>query len=199
MALTDLLSAIESDADDQLRSARESAELEATAILEQARGQADRHAREVRRRSERDAEVAVAQVIADAEAWADQRFRSAREQALDEVRDRAWAALADVRGNQDYPAAFARLLDQALAQTEQPTRVHVDPGDRTLAVGLLPDRGGLELVADLATAGGVVVESPGRRTDNTLEVRFEAAWPQLRSTISRGWDRAGPVSAGGAP
>jgi vacuolar-type H+-ATPase subunit E/Vma4 len=188
MALTELLAAIEDDAALELERARRSAEEQADVVLQEAREQVQRHTRQVRRQAGQQAASEAAQALAQAHAGAAERFRAAREQALDRVLATARDQLADVRGRPDYPGQLAQLLSQAIEAAGSLERVHVDPRDETVARHLLRSRPGLEVVPDLATAGGVVVDGVGRHVDNTLEQRLQAAWPALRSRISRTWE-----------
>lgn len=199
MALTELLAAIEDDAALQLDLARRSAEERADAILQEAREQVQRHARQVRRQVAQQAASEAAQALAQAHTDAARRFRTAREQALDRVLANATDQLADVRRGPDYPGQLAQLLSQAIEAAGSPQRVHVDPRDEAVALRLLQSRSGLKVVPDLATAGGVLVDGIGRRVDNTLEQRLQAAWPALRSRISRAWEHLedGPLDPTG--
>jgi vacuolar-type H+-ATPase subunit E/Vma4 len=135
---------------------------------------------------------------ADARATAAAAVRDAREEALDTVLNAARARLAGGTVRL-LDGALAQLLDEALAVLPAPQRVHVAARDERAAADALRRAGvQAQVVADLPTAGGVVLHGAGRRVDNTFEARLAAAWPRERSRLARSWDAGTTTDAGTA-
>lgn len=206
MALSDLLAAIEADAATEVEQAEDTATRQAEQVIALARGEAEQVIRQARRDAERRAAAHAATALSAERAAAAGRYRAAREAALDDVLSRARADLAGLRGDPRYPAVLAGLLAEALADAGPLVRIRVDRRDATqvrqLLSGCSEGHGSLgdappKVVLDLTTAGGVVVEGVGRRVDNTVEHRLEAAWPALRGRIALRWDRAATATVEG--
>jgi vacuolar-type H+-ATPase subunit E/Vma4 len=193
--LTELLTAIEDDAATEVGRAQRAAAEQAAEIGHRAAEEAQRLRSTLLDETRRRASAQTDLELSRARTGAGQRYRAAREQLLDDLLEEARLDLDRLREADRYVAALARLLTDALAAAGRAVWVRVDPRDEALVRGLLPLGSAAEVVADLKTAGGVVVVGVGRTVDNTVERRLEAAWPALRSVVTSGWEE--PLSTTG--
>ncbi|MGL5809159.1 MAG: V-type ATP synthase subunit E [Nocardioides sp.] len=191
MSLANLLSAIEEDAGHELEHARLAAADRVERIRVEAGERAESLRREVLATADKEAASEGAIVMSRARSAAAARYSEARESALTELRLAAEMELLHYRGIPGYADALAHLLGEALRVVGTARTVQVDPRDEVAIAELLGPDSPAEVVADLTTAGGVVVTGPGRVIDNTLEKRLEAAWPELRGAVCLGWEPAG--------
>jgi V/A-type H+/Na+-transporting ATPase subunit E len=179
MAYEELIQSMEMDAALRIREVQAAAESCVGETLEAARRQAD----EVRAGH-------MAEAASRIEVERHQRLYRAREEAkagLARIREEhlrsavaaAREELACRRGQDGYPDVLEGLLREALDTLgEDGARVHVDPRDEATVRALLEHPpGGLPVLPDLETTGGVVVDSADERirVDNTLESRLARA------------------------
>jgi V/A-type H+/Na+-transporting ATPase subunit E len=183
MALTDLLQAIESEADADRARAADEAAAAAAAVVEDARRDAgaleaeltDAGAAEGRRAAEH--ERALARLDAAA------TIRSAREAAFVSLLSGIRAELAAVRETSAYPKLFHALVAESRAALPDARELHVDPLDADLAGTVAPD---LRIEPTLDTWGGVELASDdGRTIRDTLEERLANAELVLRQRLAQ--------------
>jgi V/A-type H+/Na+-transporting ATPase subunit E len=183
MALTDLLQAIESEADADRARAADEAAAAAAAVVEDARRDAgaleaeltDAGAAECRRAAEH--ERALARLDAAA------TIRSAREAAFVSLLSGIRAELAAVRETSAYPKLFHALVAESRAALPDARELHVDPLDADLAGTVAPD---LRIEPTLDTWGGVELASDdGRTIRDTLEERLANAELVLRQRLAQ--------------
>ncbi|MBP1927521.1 V/A-type H+-transporting ATPase subunit E [Methanolinea mesophila] len=175
---------------DLVRSMEESAEEKISEI----RSETNARVEEITRESSEKADYVHQSLLDEAHSEArDQRNRTLyqirgeenvittteKERLVDEAFRKAGERLARARTDPAYGEQFAQLLTESLAAIEaMEIRVHIDPRDQDLAIGILKGKSvTAELVPDLVTAGGVEVSSAdGRiRVYNTLESRLNKA------------------------
>jgi V/A-type H+/Na+-transporting ATPase subunit E len=185
MALEDLLSAMRSEANEEI------ARLERESRSEEA---------EILRRADEQASALEEELLGQAEAELERELRRRRSRAqLDslaasrEVRERAFAKLveqtqsrlAELREGDRYDAVLTALLRESQAALPAARVLRIDPRDEALARELAGDAG-LEIRAELDTTGGLELETDdGRVLRNTLEARLAAAQPRLRLLYGR--------------
>lgn len=181
MPLADLLSAIESDASEELERLERESRAQAASIVERARVQAAALEAELIATAEPPAQLEAERIRAAARLEAAATLRATREAAfvatLDVIRDR----LASLRESARYPALFGTILDESRAALPTATTLRVDPRDEELA---RPLAGELRIEASLDTWGGVELEAEGRIVRNTLEHRLASAMPSLRQRFA---------------
>jgi len=186
VTLTDLLWALDQEAEDELASAEQSARSEADAIRSAARADADRLVAAAVADADVTARATAARQVAAARSAAAADFRAAREQALLHVHEQVQSALDGLRDRPEHEIVQQECLSRALARVPAAATVHCDPRDAALVgwlVGELP----VAVVPDRPTRGGVVVSGGGRSADSTLETRLAGAWPGLRGRLAAGW------------
>ncbi|HUF39282.1 MAG TPA: V-type ATP synthase subunit E [Anaerolineales bacterium] len=119
---------------------------------------------------------------------------AAQVELLETARVRIREILAETRRAPGYPALFAHLARQALAELAgslEPDEVpflSADPCDRAVLEALRETLDPApETEYDRSGWGGVVARSRDGRVlvDNFLETRFERAWPVLRAELAR--------------
>ena len=182
MALSDLLRAIEADADaDRLLVARQATAM-AAEIVERAGEEAAALEAEMTRAPEAAALVEGKRERALARLQAVDVVRAAREAAFLSLRSGIQAELATLRGSDSYPALFRALLSESRAALPSARELHVDRRDSDLATSLA---GGMRVVVALRSWGGVELASEnGRTIRNTLEERLANADLLLREQFA---------------
>jgi V/A-type H+-transporting ATPase subunit E len=183
MALDDLLRAIEADAAaERARADRETAS-EATAIVQQARRQANELEAELSATPEAEARAEAERARALARLDASGALRSAQEEAFASLLAGIRADLAAVRDTSGYPQLFHSLLAESRAALPAARRLRVDRRDLDLAT---PLAGGLDIDPALDTWGGVELASDdGRIVRNTVEERLANAELLLRRRFAQ--------------
>jgi V/A-type H+/Na+-transporting ATPase subunit E len=183
MALAELLRAIEDEAAAEHAAADRAAAAEAAAIVERARREATAveatlaAAQETQARAEAQRDLSLARLAAAA------AVRAAREEAFTSLLAGIRAQLAAMRGSSKYPALLRALVAESRAALPAARELRVDPRDLELA-GLIA--GGLRVVAELDTMGGVELSGDdGRTVRNTLEERLDNADLHLRGRFAR--------------
>lgn len=203
MGLTDLLTALDDEAAEELARAEHTAAAEAERVRAAAEADAEHVLREALADAQHHGAAAAARRLAAARTDAAGVVRAARERALEAVFDQAGRDLAELRGSAAYPSVLRGCLTEALETLPAAVLVRVDERDGDQAHELLGELlGGLacsiEVRADLRTWGGVVVaDGGGRFVDNRVETRLEAIRPRLRARLVRGWPN-GPAPMKGA-
>ena len=187
MALHDLLSAIQVQADAEIARLESDTRFEAARIMSAAEREAGEleGARLRRATAELDADVARRRALARLAAA--RVLARGRDQLFEELLDELRRRLGNLRASQAYRPLFAELLDESLAGLPTARQLRVDPRDEPLARELATDLGRrLEVSPELHTAGGVELQTAdGRRLCNTLEARLDAVEPELRMAFGR--------------
>lgn len=183
----ELLAAIQAEADQRVAQLDAEARLKAEAVVDVARADAVRLAREPVDVQEPDLGAEAQRRLAAARLDAARRVRQAHEASVQDALGALRAQLASLRDERCYAQIFAALLAEALAALPSGRRVLVDPRDEDLA-----RRTAAKLHVDLlvepvlTTWGGVVLDGgEGRVARNTLEERFANAEPALRLALAR--------------
>jgi vacuolar-type H+-ATPase subunit E/Vma4 len=176
MALQDIFSALDEQADAECRETLDNAKAQAKAILEEAREEAAR----IRQRKLDAAEATVgtkaAQIVNAAKLQNKRDIAALKERAIGLVFDEAKAGLGEVRGSAGYEALFRRLAEEALAGQDRDVKVLVDARDEALAASVLGEIGvSYTLDTSTPTSGGLTaVYGDGRVfRRNTLEDRLD--------------------------
>jgi vacuolar-type H+-ATPase subunit E/Vma4 len=182
MALTDLLQAIETEADaDRARAAKEAAAA-AAAVVEDARRDANALETELADSGVAQGHAASARERALARLDAAATVRSAREEAFVSLLSGIRAELAAVRETSAYPKLFHALVAESRVALPGAWELHVDPRDADLAGGVAY---GLRVEPTLDTWGGVELASDdGRTIRDTLEERLANAELLLRRRLA---------------
>jgi V/A-type H+/Na+-transporting ATPase subunit E len=183
MALTDLLQAIESEADADRARAAEEAAAAAAAVVEDAHREADALEAELADSGVAQGHAASARERALARLDAAATVRSAREEAFVSLLSGFRAELAAVRKTSAYPKLFHALVAESRAALPNARELHVDPLDADLAGTVAPD---LRIEPTLDTWGGVELASDdGRTIRDTLEERLANAELLLRQRLAQ--------------
>jgi vacuolar-type H+-ATPase subunit E/Vma4 len=178
MALTELLRAIEADADAERALAEGVLADEAQTIIESARREALTLQAELATAPEAQARTEAERVRALARVHASSAIRSAREAAFASTLAGIGARLAGVRGTDGYSQLFRALLAESRAALPGARELRIDPRDVGLATPLAH---GLTVNPTLDTWGGIELASDdGRTIRNTLEERLANAEFLLR-------------------
>lgn len=175
MALEDIFKALDQQADDEveqiLQEARDHAEVIAADAEAQAESIRIAHVNEV----ERVTRTRASQSVNAARLEARKRIAAVKQHAIEKAFDRADEKLAGVRGGGRYQQVFQALAQEALTGVDGAFKVEVDPADSELARSTLAGMGlSGEVVSDLKTTGGLVVDLSGGRIirRDTLEDRL---------------------------
>ena len=183
MALEDILAAIRSETDGEIRQIREACAEEVAAVEAAARDKALEAEQIGARSRDLSADREVARIVNRATLNANQELIHSVELAFQEALDAVRLRLGAVRGTVDYPPAVARLLDEGLDVMPDATAVRVDPLDVGVVEALLVerDRGDLDIEPSLTSTGGVdLITDDGRAVLNTFEARLARADGRLR-------------------
>ena len=182
MALTDLLHAIQAEADEEVVARGQEIEIEAAAIVTAAASEGVVVERQLGAEALDVARAATARQLAAARSEAARRVRAAREEDYELLRTELADDLATLRATGSYRTLLGVLIDEALAALPDAAHMRVDPRDAGLVAAHVADLATTVTVeATLETWGGVEVSSDaGRRVSNTLEERLAEAQPRLR-------------------
>jgi vacuolar-type H+-ATPase subunit E/Vma4 len=183
----ELLAALRAEADQRVAQLDAEARLKAEGVVDGARADAVRLAREPVDLQEPDLVADAARRLAAARLGAVGRVRQAREASFQDALGALSARLASLRDQPRYARIFAALLVEALGALPSGRRVLVDPRDEDLARRTARELG-TDLVVEpvLTTWGGVVLDGgEGCVARNTLEERFANAEPALRLALAR--------------
>lgn len=184
MAIEDILNALEqqaqADIDAVLAEAQEHAKLIAEQAVEEAQRVRDGYAAQVAKTASSEA----AKLVNAARLEGKMAVSSARGKALADSFEGAKARLGTVRADSGYDGLFTALAREALEGIEGSVVIHVNPADEARARALAADA---EVVTDIETAGGVVVDASGGRVirRNTLESRLERAAQLVQADVAR--------------
>lgn len=189
MALADILAALDAEAEEEITRV----ENEASEQMEQLR----RTARDDARLAEQEASSALdddairrqAQIVNRARLVVERRMSAVAEEIYQELKTEVERRLAEVRGQDDYPDLFRRLLEECRSVLPDGRIARVDPADEALCHRVLVSAGCEDFVVDpaLESAGGLeLATTDGRRSvRNTFESRTWRADRSLRSIAAR--------------
>jgi vacuolar-type H+-ATPase subunit E/Vma4 len=181
MALEDILSAIEQEAEAEATRIFAEAEERASALLEKARSEADVEADRLARGRDEAAAVAVRRITSRAHLEASQARRAARESVYIQARDRAAEKLEHIRSDPDYQKVLGSLLTEALAVLPDAKVARVAEADVDLARDLLDGiRSEVHIEPADVPWGGVALVADGLAVHNDLATRLERADRHLR-------------------
>lgn len=182
-----LLAAIKAEADQELAQLDTQAHLQAEALVDGARADAERLEREPVDLQEPDLAREAARRLAAARLDAQNRVRQVREEAFQDALAALRARLTTIREEPGYAQMLASLVAEAVEALPSGKRLLVDPRDEDLARRTAAELD-LELLVEptLQTWGGVVLDGgEGRVVRNTLEERLANAEPSLRLELAR--------------
>ena len=171
MAIEEILSALDMQAEAEIDRISNEARAEAEAITQAAQQEADRAG-----------DIYVADAIKEATAAADReknaehtahrrRVADTHREVFEEVFVRAGEKIKSIRTTAEYPAIMSYLVADATADLGSNYILHIDPRDKQLVSEVCK---GMACAFDIETAGGVVVTSAdGRiRRSSTFEDRL---------------------------
>ncbi len=192
MAIEDIFRALEKQAEQECRDILNAADLQAAAIIDEARQEAERIRQRRLESIEEPLQARANAVVNEARLEVKRALAAVREETLEQVFDQARDKLASLRGTSRYERVFQALAEEALDGVSASYEVLVDPADVELAervVGAV--RPGGTVLGNLSTIGGLVVATrDGRvRRHNTFESRLESvrsiAQAEIAEIISR--------------
>jgi vacuolar-type H+-ATPase subunit E/Vma4 len=184
--------------DDILKTLDDEAKADCEAIVGEAREHAKLIVEEAERQAQQIHDSFVHQVERVARAKASRQTNAARLAAkmavstvkgdgVSSVFDDALSQLSAVR-NSGYEALFSALAAEAFAGVQGPVTIHVTASDTGFAEQAVAQAGlTAEVVADLDTAGGLVVDTGGGKIirRNTLEDRLDRVSQFLQADVAR--------------
>lgn len=188
MAIEDILKALEEQAQTDIDAVLDEAKSHADLIVGEAQEEAGRRRAGFEQQVERVARGQATKVVNAARLDAKMTVSSARGEGVDEVFMAAASQLAAVRQESHYAELFGKLAEEALEGTSGEIVVRVDPADESMAretiARMKPEA---QVVADLSSAGGLIVEASGGRVvrRNTLEDRLERARQYQQAEVAR--------------
>lgn len=188
MAIEDILRALEEQAQADIDAVLSEAREHSALIVRQAEEEAALVRQTYEQQVERVARGEAAKIVNAARLEAKMAVSSVRGEGVDHVFETARERLGQLRTSPEYPELFARLMAEALEGASGDVVVHVDPADEAAASDLVARHApGARVVADLSSAGGVVVESEGGRIvrRNTLEDRLDRARQYLQADVAK--------------
>jgi vacuolar-type H+-ATPase subunit E/Vma4 len=185
MALQDILRAMETQVESDIRQLEEQSAVTVSEIHrsaeEDAHGILERHHREAlaplqQERARRLNRARLAALRATSQA---------RERLFVQAIACARERLSSLRATPDYPAVLSALLEEALAQIDGEAHVRADPRDAAVLGSLRSRFPRAQFEFNLQTSGGIEARTAdGRiRVVNTLEGRLEQAQEDLRQKV----------------
>ena len=175
MALEDIFQALDEQAAEETDSVLRVAKAQAAALEREAREQAEREKTAALEDAETVARAKAERLISTRRVRAARELAVVRSEAIDAVFDEAERRLADLRLRSNYPGLLEALTREAVAGVEGGYEIQVAAGDAALVDGLKQAFPAADsVVASLDGAGGVVVLSDGGRLirRNTFESRL---------------------------
>lgn len=185
MALRDLLTALEEEGAAEHEKAQQERRRQAAQLLADARERGAEIREDLVTAAETAARQEAENLSITARFGARRAVRTARDNALEQVLDQAREQLLALPGSPDGPALAAICLDEAVAALPRATTVHVHPAD----AAKLRSEATVQVVADLERGGAIAEDDHGRYIDNTYLTRLANIWPDIRSGLSRAWER----------
>ncbi len=187
MAIEDILQALDVQSRADCESVVAEAKEHAKMILDDAQRSADAVHENFVRHVERIARTEAAKIVNAARLEAKMEVSSAKGDGVSSVFESTRDKLATVR-SADYDRLFEALAAEALAGVDGEVAIHVASDDIERAKRAAASRGlAAEVLGDLDTAGGLVVESSGGRISrrNTLEDRLDRVSQISQADVAR--------------
>jgi V/A-type H+-transporting ATPase subunit E len=184
MPLQDLLDALEEEGAAAHDRAQRDRRLEAARIVAEAHQRAEGAREETLAAAETAALQQAHTILAAARTAARRASRTARDEALEQVRALAAERLLGLPGSPEGTLAARACVHEALAGLPSATTVHVHPADVDVFRS-----DSLEVIADLTSGGATAEDDAGRCVDNTFLTRLANIWPDTRIQLSRTWDQ----------
>jgi V/A-type H+-transporting ATPase subunit E len=184
MPLQDLLDALEEEGTAAHEKAQRDRRLEAARIVAEAHEQASRAREDTLAAAETAALRQAHTILAAAGTVARRASRTARDEALEQVRALAAERLLGLPGSPEGTTAARACVREALAALPRATTVRVHPADVEAFRSET-----IEVIADLTTGGAMAEDGAGRSIDNTFLTRLANIWPDTRVRLSRAWDQ----------
>ncbi len=188
MALEGLLSALRSEAEEEIAQL----EAESDRETEEVMGRARTRAREIEEEHLQAAEPGLRQEaerrLAQARLDASRHLREVRAEAIDELLAAVRERLSALPSEDRYRRVLHDLIEESRSCLRAGRIVRVDPRDEELARELVAemDGGDLEVESALRSSGGIELQSDdGRVAVNTFEQRAANAEPLLRQRLRR--------------
>lgn len=187
MAIEDILKTLDDQAQADCRAVIAEAEEHATLILDDAKRSADAVHENFVRQVERVARSGAAKLVNSARLEAKMEVSSAKGDGVASVFEAARGKLTNLRSG-EYDRLFDALAAEALAGLGGEITIHVAQTDVDRARRAAAANGiTAEVIGDLDTAGGLVVEAFGGRVikRNTFEDRLERVSQMLQADVAR--------------
>lgn len=187
MAIEDIFKALDEQADAEVDTILRVATMQAGAIDEEAREEAERIIADKVGAAEGAARIKADKALNAARLKARRELASVRDAAIAQVFDTAVTELAGLRGTPAYESAFGKLLAEATASVSGECEVRVAASDAALAERLVAEAGlRCTVVPELDSIGGVVVAlSDGHVLRvNTFESRMAKVRGLAAATIA---------------
>lgn len=187
MALEDIFSALEQQADKEIEEILQDARDQAGMIAEDASDQADQIRSARIERAEKSTRAQASQSLNAARLEAKKRIAAVKEEAVEVVFDAAAAPLAGLRERAEYAGIFESLVKEAVAGLDGDIEVLVDEADESLASSTLSKLGvQATLKPAITTAGGVTATTREGRIArrNTFEDRLEKVRQRAQADVA---------------
>lgn len=175
MAIEDIFKALEEQADAEIDEILRAAKLQAKAIEQEARGEADRITKARIASTDEAVRIRVAKTVNAARIESKRNLAAVRDEAIDRVFKEAVAKLAAMRGTPEYERVFKALAEEALAGADGECELLVGAPDEALARKVADELGvECEVVPTLDTGGGLAIALHDGRVmrRNTFESRL---------------------------
>lgn len=187
MALEDIFSALEQQADKEIAEILQDAQDQAAMIIEDATDQADELRAARVERTEKSTRAQASQSLNAARLEAKKRIAAVKEAAVESVFEGATGPLANLRGSERYEQIFEALTSEAVAGFEGELEIYVDKADEALATSVMSKLGvNASLKAEIETSGGLMVTTGGGRIArrNTFEDRLEKVRQRAQADVA---------------
>ena len=186
MSLDTVAEDIKDDARERAERIDEETDERAEEILAEANEDAEEILAERERDLERRIEQEREQKLSSAKLEAKQKRLEARRDSLEEVRERAESAVADISGDRREELT-RELLDDAAREFDTDTNgVYGRAEDTDLIESILDDYEGFAHAGTVECLGGIVAESEASRVrvNNTFDSVFDGVWDEELKAVS---------------
>lgn len=187
MALEDIFSALEQQADKEIEEILQDARDQAAMIAEDASDQAEQIRSARIERAEKSTRAQASQSLNAARLEAKKRIAAVKEEAVEAVFVAAATPLASLRGRAEYGDIFQSLVGEAVSGLDGDIEVLVDQADESLASETLSKLGvRAALKPAITTSGGVTATTNEGRIArrNTFEDRLEKVRQRAQADVA---------------
>ena len=183
MAIEDILTALDIQADSEINQIHAQLQTRADEILSEARKKADAAADVYVTDAVKTERVAAEQELHKGDSAYRRRVADVKREVFEEVFTQASEKIGGIRQTPEYPVILGQLITDATSDLKGDYVVHVDPADQALVAGICP---GVTCLADIKTVGGVVVTSADGRIQrsSTFEDRLQRVHEKYGEMIS---------------